>query len=221
MFIVVEGIEGSGKSTLVAGLADALRAEGRDVVVTREPGGTEIGNALRDIFLSPALTMTPLTESLLVNAARAQHVAEVIRPALDAERVVLCDRFVDSTLTYQGYGRGLDLKKLRVLCEMATGGLEPDLVLLVDVPVSVTRSRLIERVQNSDRIEDRIEREDDGFHERVRRGFLELATSPRHRVLDGELPQRELLQRALGDIADLMPAASKAQRTLRRRKRHE
>jgi dTMP kinase len=217
MFIVVEGIEGSGKSTLVAGLADALRAEGSDVVVTREPGGTEIGNALRELFLSPALTMTPLTESLLVNAARAQHVVEVIRPALDAERIVLCDRFVDSTLAYQGYGRGLDLKKLCALCEVATNGTEPDLVLLVDVPVSVARSRLKERMQTFDRIE----REDDGFHKRVRRGFLELATSPRHRVLDGTLTPEALLQRALGDIADLMLAASKAQRKLRRRKRHE
>lgn len=193
MFIVIEGVEGSGKSTLLAGLADRLRAEGHDVVVTREPGGTPVGDAIRKIFLDRNLTIEPLTEAFLVNAARAQHVSEVIRPALARGRVVLCDRFADSTLAYQGYGRGLDLESLRRVGAIATGGLDPDLVLLLDVPVSVARARLRERSE----ISDRIESEDDGFHERVRQGFIRLADgSPRHRILDAKLCAQRLLDEA-------------------------
>jgi dTMP kinase len=190
VFIVVEGIEGSGKSTLVAGLADHLKALGHAVAVTREPGGTPVGDAIREIFLDRAISISPLTEGLLVNAARAQHVTDVIRPMLDDGRIVLCDRFTDSTLAYQGYGRGVDLGSLREMCATAADGLEPDLVLLIDLPVSVARARLIERRAPSDRIEN----EDDAFHERVRRGFLELANeSLRHVVLDGtEAPARVL-----------------------------
>jgi dTMP kinase len=171
MFVVVEGIEGSGKSTLVAGLAARLQLDGYDVVVTREPGGTAVGNAVREIFLSRSFTIEPLTEALLVNSARAQHVAEVIRPALAARRVVVCDRFTDSTLAYQGYGRECDLELLRLLCNAATGAVEPDLVLLVDLPVKLARARLRGRAETLDRIES----ERDAFHERVRQGYLELA----------------------------------------------
>jgi dTMP kinase len=202
LFVAVEGIEGSGKSTLVDGLAGALRADGYEVIVTREPGGTAIGNAVRAIFLDPTLRMEPLTESLLVNAARAEHVKDVIRPALDAQRIVLCDRFVDSTLAYQGFGRGLPLEKLRAICDAATGGLEPDLVLLLDVPVSVARKRLGERSHAADRIE----REDDDFHERVRRGFLELAKSPQHEILDGTISADLLLNCALAEIRGALKA---------------
>ncbi|HZV77612.1 MAG TPA: dTMP kinase [Candidatus Babeliales bacterium] len=194
-FIAVEGIEGSGKSTLIAGLAEGLRRDGYAVVMTREPGGTRVGNAMREVFLNNANAMAPLTESLLVNAARAQHVFEVIRPALALERIVLCDRFIDSTLAYQGYGRGLRLDTLRELCSIATGGLQPDLVLLLDVPVNVARGRLRERTAS-----DRIEAEGDDFHERVRRGFLELAGEPGHRVLDGTLPPGTLLEQAMEEV---------------------
>jgi dTMP kinase len=195
MFIAIEGIEGSGKSTLLLALAERLRMGGHGVVATREPGGTPVGDAIRKIFLDRRQQIEPLTEALLVNAARAQHVAEVIRPALAQGRMLLCDRFVDSTLAYQGYGRGLDLGSLRRLCETATGGLEADLVLVVDVPVAVARSRMRERVES-----DRIESEDDAFHERVRRGFLELARSPRHRVLDGTRPVDELVAQAVSEL---------------------
>ncbi|MGC1381968.1 MAG: dTMP kinase [Candidatus Baltobacteraceae bacterium] len=191
MFVTIEGIEGSGKSTLLEGLAQRLRAGGRDVVVTREPGGTPFGDAVRAIFLDRSRSIDPLAEAFLVNAARAQHVAEVILPALQLERTVLCDRFTDSTIAYQGYGRGLALDLLRPLCETATGGIQPDLVLLLDVPVAVARGRLRERSES-----DRIESEGDAFHERVRAGFLELARQPRHLVLDGTLPAERLVAQA-------------------------
>lgn len=196
MFVVAEGIEGSGKSTLLAGLAARLRAEGQDVVETREPGGTPVGDAVREIFLNRAIAISALTESLLVNAARAQHVSAVIRPALASGKIVLSDRFTDSTIAYQGNGRGADGDLLRALSEIATGGLEPDLVLLLDLPLTVARSRLSERA----RARDRIETEDDTFHERVRRGFLDLARSPRHRVLDATLPPERLVESALQEI---------------------
>jgi dTMP kinase len=200
MFVVIEGIEGSGKSTLVSALAERLRGEGHDVLVTREPGGTPLGDAVRKIFLDRQTAIEPLTEALLVNAARAQHVGEVIRPALAANKIVVCDRFTDSTIAYQGYGRGLDLVSIRAMCDTATEGLEPDLVLLVDVPVGLARARLQERSQALDRVE----RENDRFHELVRHGYLELAHSPRHRVLDGALPREPLLERALREVREWM-----------------
>ncbi len=193
MFVVVEGIEGSGKSTLVAGLAARLQADGKRVAITREPGGTPLGDAVRNVFLDRRLTIEPLAEAFLVNAARAQHVEEVIRPALASDAIVLCDRFTDSTLAYQGYGRGMDLELLRALCDFAAGGVEPDAVLLVDLPVAAVRARLRERSGAPDRIEI----EDDAFHERVRQGFLELARGPRHRVLDGALSPDRLVEDAL------------------------
>jgi dTMP kinase len=197
MFVVIEGIEGSGKSTLHRGLVERLRVDGRDVVVTREPGGTATGDAIRTIFLDRTLTIEPLTEALLVSAARAQHVAEVIRPALAANQLVLCDRFTDSTIAYQGYGSGLDLDALRRLCDAAAGGIRPDLVLLIDLTVEVARARMKERSY----VLDRIESQDDAFHERVRQGYLELAKSPGHRVLDGTLRIDKLLEEAWNCIS--------------------
>jgi dTMP kinase len=196
MFLTVEGIEGSGKSTLLCGLSDRLRSRGLELFVTREPGGTPVGDAIRGIFLDRAVSIAPLTEALLVNAARAQHVADRIRPELAAGRIVLCDRFVDSTLAYQGYGRGVDLTVLRQLCDAATGGLTPALTLVLDVPVETSRRRMGARGVAADRMES----EDDGFHERVRAGFLELASGPRYCVLDATRPPDELLERALREV---------------------
>jgi dTMP kinase len=196
VFVVIEGIEGSGKSTLHKGLVERFGVEGRDVVVTREPGGTATGDAIRSIFLDRTLTIEPLTEAFLVSAARAQHVAELIRPALAQDRLVLCDRFTDSTLAYQGYGGGLDLASLERLCDEATGGIRPDLVLLIDLPVEVARARLQERY-----VLDRVESRDAAFHERVRHGYLELAKSARHRVLDGTLARDRLLEDAWNSIS--------------------
>jgi dTMP kinase len=196
VFVVIEGIEGSGKSTLHKGLVERFGVEGRDVVVTREPGGTATGDAIRSIFLDRTLTIEPLTEAFLVSAARVQHVAEVIRPALAQDRLVLCDRFTDSTLAYQGYGGGLELASLQRLCDEATGGIQPDLVLLIDLPIEVARARLQERY-----VLDRVESRDAAFHERVRQGYLELAKSARHRVLDGTLPRDRLLEDAWNSIS--------------------
>ena len=196
MFLTVEGIEGSGKSTLLGGLADRLRSRGREIFVTREPGGTPVGDAIRALFLDRSVSIAPLTEALLVNAARAQHVADRIRPELAAGHIVLCDRFVDSTLAYQGYGRGVDLQVLHGLCDAATGGLEPDLTFVLDLSVETSRRRTGSRGGPVDRLE----AENDGFHQRVRDGFLELARGPRYCVLDAMLPQDELLARALSEV---------------------
>ena len=192
-FVVVEGIECSGKSTLLAALAHRLRAGGYTVVLTREPGGSPLGEALRTLVLDRADAVDARAEALLMNAARAQHVAETIRPALAAGATVLCDRFIDSTLAYQGYGRGVDIGTLRAVNAAATGGLEPNLTLLLDVPVRVSRERMRLRAGAADRFE----REDDAFHERVRDGYLELAAESAHVVLDGTLAPQEIYEHAM------------------------
>ena len=200
MFAVIEGIEGSGKSTLQAGVAEALRARGRRVTTTREPGGSPLGDAIRAIFLSTELEVAPVAEAMLVNAARAQHVASLIRPALERGETVICDRFVDSTLAYQGYGRGLDLSMLRGLCELAVGGLGADLTIVLDCEPTLSRERLDARGSARDRLEN----ERYGFHQRVREGFLALARgSSRHVVLDASDTRENLVAAALAAIEGL------------------
>jgi dTMP kinase len=187
-FITFEGIEGSGKSTLVDLVAEHIGAR---AVRTREPGGTAIGHALRSVLLDPASgDLTPMAELLLYFADRAQHVAEVVRPALDAGRIVLCDRYVESSLAYQGYGRGLGRESVQTLAEIATGGLRPELIVFLDVPVELGLRRVGRRGEH-----DRLEREVGAFHERVRAGYLELmAAEPgRWLRLDATMAPAELL----------------------------
>jgi dTMP kinase len=169
-FITFEGPEGSGKSTQLAFLRDWMEGEGLPFLVTREPGGTELGKRLRDVLLGPVGgKVEPVAELLLFEADRAQHIAEVICPALDAGTHVLCDRFTDSTLAYQAFGRGLPEKRVRELNALASGGLVPDLTLLIEGSMEENLRRARGGTGG-----DRMEEEDLDFHERVWSGFLQL-----------------------------------------------
>lgn len=171
-FIVFEGPEGGGKTLQAGLLSDNLRQAGFDVVQTREPGGTRFGNEIRSVLLSLGdYTMLPETEVLLLAAARAQHVRELIRPALDRGVWVVCDRFVDSTYAYQGGGSGLELGPIRAIQAFATGGLEPDLRILLDVPVTIG----LQRRYASPESVNRIDLADITYHQRVRDMYLALA----------------------------------------------
>lgn len=194
-FITFEGTEGSGKSTQARRLANAL---GPDTLLTQEPGGTLLGRSIRDLLLDPRhREMAPATEVLLFFADRAQHVAQVVRPALEAGRTVVCDRYVDSSLAYQGYGRRLPMPLLNAVAELATGGLRPDLTIFVDVQVATGLARVGARGAH-----DRLEAEIVEFHERVRAGYLEMAAAdPRRWVrLDGDRDPDDV---ALGVLAAL------------------
>ncbi len=164
MFITLEGPEGAGKSTVATRLAEWLRGAGFEVVLTREPGATALGRALRAILLESDESLSPRAELLTFLADRAQHVDEILRPAIARGAVILCDRFTDSTLAYQGYARGLDLAMLRQLNDVATGGLTPDLTLLLDLDPSAGIGRLTSK--------DRMDALPLDFHLKVREGFL-------------------------------------------------
>jgi dTMP kinase len=188
---------------LLAGLAERLRADGISVVTTREPGGTPLGARIRSLVLSPEERVAPATEALLMTADRAQHVADVIRPALARGEWVLCDRFATATLAYQGFGHGVPLDTLQSLIATAVGTLEPDLILLVDIPVDVSRTRVAARSADSGRLADRMEREDEAFHRRVRDGYLRLAReNARFRILDGLRPAETLIGEALAIVRE-------------------
>lgn len=181
LFITFEGPEGSGKTTQIKLLADALRTDGADVMQTREPGGTVLGDAIRGILLDLKNEgMCSETESLLFNAARAQLVHQVIVPALEQGQTVLCDRFVDSTLAYQGYGRGQRLGDLRSLCHYATGGLTPDLTIYLDLD---EERGLARKAAEGGAEWNRMEAQSLAFHQSVRKGFIELASAEPERWL--------------------------------------
>jgi len=177
LFVTFEGPEGGGKSTQIRRLAAALERAGHPVRLTREPGGSPVGDALRSLLLDQD-DMGPVTEFLIFTASRAELVRTVIRPALEAGQVVLCDRFTDSTYAYQGFGRGLDLPDLKAVTQVATGGLTPDLTVLLDLPPEVGLARA-QQVGAPDRIE----RAGLGLHQRVRGGFLTLAQADPRRFL--------------------------------------
>ncbi|MBI2844300.1 MAG: dTMP kinase [Armatimonadetes bacterium] len=167
MFITLEGPEGSGKSTQAQIVADFLRSAGQRVLITAEPGGDPIAEQIRAILLHSDSAIVPEAELLLYLAARAQHVRHIVLPALERRDVVISDRYADSSFAYQGYGRGIDLAKLRMLNDFATGGLVPDLTILLDVPVELGLERQKDR--------NRFEAESVEFHRKVRAGFLDLA----------------------------------------------
>lgn len=182
LFVTFEGPEGCGKSTQMRLLAAFLREQGHQVLATREPGGTPIGDRVRAILLDPVHTeMDPTTEFLLFSAARAQHVAQIIRPHLARGGIVLCDRFADSSLAYQGYGHCLDLVALRAITHFATGGLVPDLTFCLDLPVELGLRR---KAGGSGDAWNRMEQKEMAYHQRVRDGY---------RAMVAEEPQRWVL----------------------------
>src|ERR1043166_375237 len=194
MFITFEGIDGSGRTTQLNRLAATLRERGRRVVVTKEPGGTPLADRIRSILLDSGSVIDPVAELFLFAASRRQNVMEVIRPALARGDVVLCDRFTDSTLAYQGFGRLLTLDKLRALNDWATDATRPDVVLIFDVAEETGLTRARSRNSAAAADEGRFELEDLRFHRRVREGYLALAVAE---------PQRYLVIDADGDADDV------------------
>lgn len=199
LFLTFEGPDGAGKTTQIGLLATALRAAGCQVTRTREPGGDAVGERVRDLLLhgSPC----PEAELLLFAAARAQNVQSVVRPALQTEHIVLCDRFTDSTLAYQGYGRGISLDLIARINTFATGGLVPDRTFLLDLPPATALARQDEAEQN------RLDRETLRFHERVREGFLAIAHAEPDRilVLDASLPVATVATELQAAVFALLP----------------
>jgi dTMP kinase len=203
MFISFEGVEGAGKTTQIARLAARLREAGRqDVLTTREPGDGPLGAELRRLALHPPMGMMvePRAELLIMMADRAQHVSQVIRPHLDSGGIVLCDRYADSSLAYQGYGRGLDLTEIAYLNSYATGGLMPDLTILLDLDPSVGLARQSER--------NIMEDEALPFHQRIRAGFLALgeAEPDRWRVVESSRPPHTVHDEVWAAVSAFLPS---------------
>jgi dTMP kinase len=210
IFISFEGIEGSGKSTQVALMADALRAHGHEVIVTREPGGTPRGQVLRQMLLDPTgPPLAPRAELLMMLADRAQHVQEIIAPGLSANKVVITDRFVDSTTAYQGYGRGFDQALLQQLNAFACGGYLPVMTFLMDLSVAEGLQRALRR-RGETTTADHFEAESVAFHERVREGFLAIARAEPHRVrvLDATRPKEHVHQDILSALQRVISHAA-------------
>jgi dTMP kinase len=177
-FITIEGPDGCGKTTQTELLVKALREEGRGVIVTREPGGTRVGEEIRSLVLSAKFKeMRPLTELLLMSASRSQHVLEKIAPALKEGKIIVCSRFTDATIAYQGYGRGFDIPLIEKVNVIATTGVWPDLTIILDIDVREGLRRAIktDKAEARSGEGDRLESEEIGFHERVRAGYLEVA----------------------------------------------
>ena len=200
LFVTFEGIDGSGKSTQASMLRDLLSGEGYKVALFREPGGTAIGEQVRKILLNTDhAEMLPSTELFLYAAARAQLTAEMIKPALDDSDVVICDRYLDSTTVYQGYGRGIDISLIDQMNDVATGSIRPDLTFVLDVEVHVGDARVP--------TEDRLEQEASSFKQRLRDGYRKLVDKHPSRVvlLDGSLPAEEIARKVWESVAKRLP----------------
>jgi dTMP kinase len=208
MFITLEGIEGSGKTTQINNIDRFLEKKGHDCVITREPGGTEIGRKIRSILLDPENKgMEPMAELLLYFSDRVQHVKELINPALSEGKTVICDRYFDATLVYQGYARGLDMKLITRLHELVLKGLKPDITFLLDLSPEIGLSRAWEQIDNGSRTGDetRFEKEALAFHEKIRTGYLELARlePQRFRVIDASQGKNKV-QMAIEEVLTLI-----------------
>lgn len=208
MFITFEGIEGCGKTTQIKRIAKRLSRNGIPIITTLEPGGTSIGQNIRRIVLdSHNKNLSHLAELALYAADRAQHIEEVIKPALDQRKWVICDRFFDATVAYQGTARGLDMELIRMLNEKVTKGIQPDITFLLDCPVEVGLDRALERNRTlSPKGQDRFEKERLDFHMKVRRGYLELARNNPKRfvIIDATLAKNEVEQEIFKHIKPLL-----------------
>jgi dTMP kinase len=200
--VTIEGLDGAGKTTLAASLAAALRERGMSVTLLREPGGVQAAERVRELVTDPALRIAPRAEALLYAAARAQLVEDAILPLLASGEWVLVDRFVDSSLAYQGAGRSLGIEAIRTINEFATEGIRPDRTLLLDVDPPVGRER--SSVRGGTR--DRLEREDEAFFRRIAAGYAELAAAEpdRIRLIDGGQDPQQVVEAALAELADLL-----------------
>lgn len=175
LFITFEGIDGCGKTTQLNLLAEYLKQKGLEVVITREPGATGLGKKLREILLNYDGEVSPNCESFLFLADRAQHIDTLVKPSIEAGKIVLCDRHTDSTVAYQGYGRGLDLERIKMLNNLASSGIKPDLTFVFDIDVKTAQSRV-------GKTKDRMESAGIDFHNKVRNGYLEIAKQEPERV---------------------------------------
>lgn len=197
MFITLEGIEGSGKSTQIPAIVNHLESKGYKCVVTREPGGTAVGGQIRAVLLNPEnKAMDPMAELMLYEADRAQHVSEVIRPSLKSGNIVICDRFSDSTVVYQGAARGIAPEIIERLNKLVLGEIEPDITFLLDLSPEKGLRRAWQQIENGRRHENetRFEKETLRFHEKVRQGYLALAKKNpmRFKVIDADLSRHEV-----------------------------
>ena len=204
--ITIEGVDGTGKTTLATALLERLTNRGVDARLMREPGGVETSERIRDLVKDPALTVGARAEALLYAAARAQLVDQALAPVLESGAWVLLDRFVDSSLAYQGVGRGLGVDAVRELNRFATGGLAPDRTLLLSLDPQVARARAFDRGAAAGEAPDRLEREGDEFFARIREAYLALAAAEpgRVRVLDASQAPSAVLDQALGALGDLL-----------------
>jgi dTMP kinase len=209
LFITFEGIEGCGKTTQIKRLAGRLEDRGIRFISTLEPGGTRIGQDIRKVLLdSRNAHLAPLAELTLYAADRAQHIEEVIKPALDQGKWVLCDRFFDATVAYQGAGRGLDMDLIKTLNELVTTGIRPDLTLLLDCPPETGIERAIKRISIIGQDgQDRFEREKMDFHRKVRAGYLEISLKEkRFSIIDATLPEDEVEEEIFKAVTPYLPS---------------